>query len=245
MQSTIALFTDFGSTGPYVGQLRAVLQRHAPGVAIIDLMHDAPSCDPRAAAYLLPGIAAPLPPPVVFLCVVDPGVGGVREPVVLVADGRYFVGPENGLFEIVARRSAETKWWYIDWQPQDISTSFHGRDLFAPMAAKVACNGVDIDELKPISVAPTYDWPNSLKEIVYIDGYGNCMTGVEAEHLNNTSTLKLFGKTIEYAATFSCVEVGKPFWYRNSIGLAEIAINQGGAAAEYSAVIGTPVAVIA
>ncbi|MHA1114521.1 MAG: SAM-dependent chlorinase/fluorinase, partial [Alphaproteobacteria bacterium] len=129
----IALFTDFGAAGPYTGQVKAVLAQDAPGVPVIDLIADAPACDPRAGAYLLAALAPEFPPGTVFLCVVDPGVGGPRAPLIVEADGRRFVGPDNGLFEIVTARHRR-----IDWRPARLSTSFHGRDLFAPVAARLA-----------------------------------------------------------------------------------------------------------
>ncbi|HZD26702.1 MAG TPA: SAM-dependent chlorinase/fluorinase, partial [Alphaproteobacteria bacterium] len=135
----IVLFTDFGREGPYMGQMRAVLARRAPGVPVIDLIADVPAWDVRAGAYLLPAYAAEFPAGTVFLCVVDPGVGSARQPMALKADGRWYVGPDNGLFELVARRAAAARGWRIDWRPdRPLSASFHGRDLFAPVAADLA-----------------------------------------------------------------------------------------------------------
>ena len=94
----IALFTDFGLHGPYTGQMKAALHQMAPGTPVIDLFADAPVGNPRASAYLLAVYAAWFPAGTVFLCVVDPGVGGARPPVILEADGRWYVGPGNGLF---------------------------------------------------------------------------------------------------------------------------------------------------
>ncbi|HTR13586.1 MAG TPA: SAM-dependent chlorinase/fluorinase, partial [Roseiarcus sp.] len=101
----IALFTDFGLAGPYTGQMKAVLYEMAPGVPVIDLFADAPAGNPRASAYLLAAYSAWFPENTVFLCVVDPGVGGERPAIIVKADGRFFVGPGNGLFELVLRRA--------------------------------------------------------------------------------------------------------------------------------------------
>src|SRR5215472_12115972 len=97
----IVLFTDFGLTGPYAGQVKAVLHQVAPQVPVVDLFADAPSRDPRASAYLLAAYAAWFPAGTVFLAVVDPGVGGARPAVIVEADRRWYVGPGNGLFELV------------------------------------------------------------------------------------------------------------------------------------------------
>ncbi|MGB8275409.1 MAG: SAM-dependent chlorinase/fluorinase, partial [Alphaproteobacteria bacterium] len=120
----IVLVTDFGLAGPYVGQMKAVLVREAPGVPVIDLLADAPVFDPMAAAYLLAAYVEEFPPGSVFLCVVDPGVGSGRGAVIMQADGRWFVGPDNGLFAIVARRAGQSRWWDIAWKPPRLSASF-------------------------------------------------------------------------------------------------------------------------
>src|SRR5580698_11362872 len=101
----IVLFTDFGLAGPYTGQVTAVLHQGAPGVPIIPLFADAPPEQPKPAAYLLAAYGAWFPPGTVLLCVVDPGVGGARRAVVAEADGRFYVGPDNGLFDITLRRA--------------------------------------------------------------------------------------------------------------------------------------------
>ncbi len=125
----IVLFTDFGLYGPYTGQMKAVLHQMAPGIPIVDLFADAPVGDPKASAYLLAAYAAWFPAGTAFLCVVDPGVGGTRPSIILEADGRWYVGPGNGLFELVQRRARETRSWDIHWKPEHLSASFHGRDL--------------------------------------------------------------------------------------------------------------------
>src|SRR5687767_14155046 len=98
----IVLFTDFGLADPYVGQIRTALMREAPHVPIVDLLHAVPRFDIQAGAYLLPAYIHEYPAGTVFLCVVDPGVGSARLPVIVKADERWFVGPDNGLFSVVA-----------------------------------------------------------------------------------------------------------------------------------------------
>src|SRR5438445_393973 len=134
----IVLFTDFGLEGPYTGQMKAVLHQMAPGIPTIDLFADAPAGNPKAAAYLLAAYAQWFAGGTTFLCIVDPGVGGPRPPVILEADGCWYVGPGNGLFEFVERRAAKARSFDIEWKPENLSASFHGRDLFAPVAAMLA-----------------------------------------------------------------------------------------------------------
>jgi len=239
----IALFTDFGLHGPYTGQMKAVLYDMAPGVPVVDLFADAPYGDPRASAYLLAAYSAWFPERTVFLCVVDPGVGGSRPALVVEADGRRYVGPGNGLFELVRRRGRETRTLQIDWRPERLSASFHGRDLFAPVAAMLArgdeppgrpCDGVDY---RP-------DWPDDLAEIVYIDHYGNAMTGLRAAMLPPGARLSTGERVMERVRTFGDRPPGEAFWYENSNGLAEIAVNHGRADRELRLSIGAPVEIV-
>ena len=107
----ILLFSDFGLEGPYTGQVKAVLCQTAPGVPVIDLFADAPAAQPKPAAYLLAAYGVWFPPGTVLLAVVDPGVGGSRAAVIVEAGGRWYVGPDNGLFELAARRSGSIRCW--------------------------------------------------------------------------------------------------------------------------------------
>jgi S-adenosylmethionine hydrolase len=240
----IVLFTDFGLAGPYVGQMKAVLHRLAPGVPVIDLFADAPSRDPRAAAYLLAAYAPWFPPDTIFLAVVDPGVGGVRAPVIVAADDRWFVGPDNGLFELVKRRAVTPpREWEITWRPAILSPSFHGRDLFAPVAARLALGETPPGTLRDPAAMARNDWPDDLAEIVYLDHYGNAMTGLRAGVLAKSTRLVAGGREISPAHTFSAVPEGAAFWYENSTGLAEIAVNLGRADAALGLKIGSPVEV--
>lgn len=240
----IVLFTDFGAADPYVGQLHAVLARAAPRARIIDLLHTVPNFDIRSGAYLLPALAAGFPAGTVFVGVVDPGVGGERLPVMIQADDRWYVGPDNGLFQIVACRARRLEVWAISWRPQNLSASFHGRDLFAPVAARLARG--DWPASAPAALAaPNGDWPEDLPAIVYIDHYGNAITGLRAARIEAAGTLAVAGRQLQHAAVFSAVAPNMPFWYENSVGLVEIAVNGGDAARALELKIGDPVQVVA
>lgn len=230
----IVLFTDFGLAGPYVGQMKAVLAQQAPGVPVIDLFADAPAFEPQLSAYLLAAYAPWFPPGTVFLCVVDPGVGtDERLPVAVRAGGCWFVGPGNGLFEPVMRRSPQpAEAWRIAWQPPQLSASFHGRDLFAPVAAELATAPTVSGRLETVDPAllARPDWPDDLARIVYVDPYGNAMTGLRASAVPADAVLRVGGTSIAPARTFGEVPVGCTLWYENSTGLVEIAVNRGRAA---------------
>jgi S-adenosylmethionine hydrolase len=236
----IVLFTDFGEIGPYVGQVKALLERDAPGIPVIDLLHDAPMFQARASAYLLASLVDVFPTDVVFLCVVDPGVGGARAPAIVEADGRRFVGPDNGLFEVVLRRANETSFRQITWQPEGMSASFHGRDLFGPVAARLARGDTVECEEQPVEEVRRPHWPDELYEVIYFDTFGNAMTGVRAKSVPVDATLSVNGRSLYRSRTFSDNPEGSAFWYENSSGLVEFAVNQGDARAQLGVKIGTP-----
>ena len=249
----ILLFTDFGAGGPYLGQMKAVLSAAAPTVPVIDLMTDAPAHDPMSAAYLLAAYASEFPHGAVFLAVVDPGVGGERRAAVAEIDGRWFTGPDNGLFEPLLRRAQHARAWEIVWRPERLSASFHGRDLFAPIAARLAHGEHPWDEpmwqehpwaaTLPLERLRRFEWPDELARIVYFDHFGNATIGMRASTLAETSVLEVTGRRITRARTFGDVPPGTAFWYENANGLAEIAVNQGRADQLLGATIGSPVAV--
>jgi S-adenosylmethionine hydrolase len=245
MTSMIVLFTDFGLEGPYSGQVKTVLYRTAPGGPVIDLFADAPAGKPKPAAYLLAAYGMWFPPGTVLMAVVDPGVGSARPAVIVEADGRWYVGPDNGLFELVTRRANAARTWEIPWRPEALSASFHGRDLFAPAAGRLARGDMPTGTPRPAEFGRRPDWPDDLAEIVYIDRYGNAMTGLRAMLLPDGTRLSASGRVLPRARTFSDVPVGAAFWYENSNGLAEIAVNGGRADTTLGLTIGSPVAVLA
>ena len=225
----IVLFTDFGQGGPYVGQMKARILHDAPDATIVDLFADAPAANPYAAAYLLAAYVAEFPPGTVFLCVVDPGVGSDRPGVAVQADGFWFVGPGNGLFELVARRATSVRKWSLAWDNARVSASFHGRDVFAPIAARLARGLQPEGEENPSSWNAYPDWPDDLAEVVYIDRYGNAMTGLREGFVNPSFVLQAKGVYLRFARTFADVPPGEAFWYINANGLVEIAVNKGSA----------------
>jgi hypothetical protein len=238
----IVLVTDFGLEGPYVGQVLRVLHETAPGIPVVNLFADAPRWNPRATAYLLPAYRAGFPDDTVFLCVVDPGVGSFRSPPVAVhVDGHWFVGPDNGLFEILRRRAIHHETWQIDWRPETLSASFHGRDLYAPIAARLAGGGRDgLVSADPVRFG---DFPDQLDEIIYIDRYGNAMTGLSGGTVPPVVVLTCAGHRFYPARTFADLPAGEGLWYVNSNGLVEIAANRASAADEFGLSIGQPIAV--
>lgn len=239
----IVLFTDFGDSGPYVGQMKAALAQRAPATPVIDLLNDVPRFDVAAAAHLLAAYVSSFPIGSIFLSVVDPTVGSAeRKPVIVKVNGRYFVGPDNGLFDVVAARGTDVQWWEINWRPDHLSKTFHGRDLFAPVAAQLARGNFPsaTELLSHVASINTDD----VNKIIYIDHYGNAITGIRAENLDVSASLLLGEMALTHAQIFSDVPLGQAFWYENANGLVEIAVNQGHAAEMLALNLGDSVTIV-
>ena len=231
-------FTDFGISGPYVGQMKSVIFAGSSDNTIIDLMHDAPKYNPRASAYLLSALMRYLPEEAIIVAVVDPGVGDpARKPVMIKSNKRWFIGPDNGLLCKVIDFSTSVTCYEII-PDTGISKSFHGRDVFAPVAKELSNGKMPDCILTNKENLIGYDWPDNIEEIIYIDHYGNAITGVQAESLNKTSIIMIGEIELHYAATFSDVSEGEMFWYENSIGLIEFSKNYGSFSEETGCAIG-------
>jgi S-adenosylmethionine hydrolase len=189
-------------------------------------MRDAPLWNPRFSAYLLAALLPGLPGRTHCLCVVDPGVGTSREGLALRADGRWLVGPDNGLLAIAGRRAREVAWHRIGRCPASASRTFHGRDWFAPVLAELIAGGrSDLETISSGSVVGC-DWELELSRLIYADGYGNFMTGLDGCSVDTARQLRVGDHCIAHAAAFGEVPEGRAFWYVNSCGLVEIAANR-------------------
>ncbi len=223
----IALVTDFGDQGPYVGQMELCLTERAPQAQVTRLISDLPPFRPDLAAYLLPALARDVAGPMLYLCVVDPSVGGERGVLAVEADGNWFVGPDNGLMALVVRRAAQRRVLRVTWRPRQMSASFHGRDMLAPVAAMLF-NGerVDGEEIGVGEMAGN-DSPQDRRCIIYGDRYGNLLTGLRAGQLDRRTTIQAGPNVLRFARTFCEVPSGTAFWYEDAFGLVELAVNQG------------------
>ena len=222
----ILLFTDFGIADPYIGQMHRVLVQNKADTRVVDLFHNVPAFNVKAASYLLAAYCPPVRNSV-YCCVVDPGVGGERAAVAIEIHDCKYVGPDNGLFEVLYRRY-EARIKEITWRPDTLSNSFHGRDLFAPVSARLHA-GQTVDT-RPVRPCRFPNWPDELDEIVYVDHYGNLVSGRRGETIHDSTVLECAGQKIAHARTFGDLAVGGLFWYRNANGLVEIAANQRSAA---------------
>ena len=222
----ILLCSDYGLEGPYIGQVEAAIYRHAPMTRVINLCADFPRGNIRAAAALLAASTVEFPEGTVFFCVVDPGVGTFTSPpVILEINRRWYVGPDNGIFDQIGGRAGCTECLEITWRPEHLSRSFHGRDLYAPVCAWLARGRQP--ETRRIAWKRVQASGDELPEIIYIDHFGNAFTGIRYIVVPQDSILHCGNRdAIRYAGTFAEAHRGEVFWYGNSIGLVEIAANQ-------------------
>ena len=242
MSAQLVLFTDFGWQDPYVGQVKSVLLDMAPGVPVIDLLHNVPDYNAHAGAHLLSALYSAFPTGAVFVCVVDPGVGGPREAVAVEADGRWFVGPDNGLLSVIVARSRHCRVWRITGLPGPISPSFHGRDLFAPVAGRIAAGNFPADWLEASEGLQVSFEASDLPRIIYIDHYGNAWTGIRGGLADVPSmSCQVNGHSVPWRRVFAEARKGEAFWYVNSAGLVEIAVNRGAASQLLGLRVGDPV----
>lgn len=237
----IILFTDFGLRDPYVGQVKARLAEHAPAHAVVDLLHAVPDYNPHAGAHLLAAFAAGFPAGSVFLTVVDPGVGTPRDGVVVMAGGRWYVGPDNGLMSLVAARNIDTRLWQISWQPEGLTPTFHGRDVFAVITAEIARGEFPDAKLRVIDTLQVKFDAGDLSRVIYIDHFGNAWVGVRNVPL--TARVSAAGKLFKHCESFGFVGKGEGFWFNNSVGLLVLAVNRGNAAEIFGLKVGDPVQV--
>lgn len=245
---TVAFLSDFGTVDDSVAICKGEMIRVAPQVRIIDITHQVTPYAVDEAARFLAGSISSFPAGTVFLCVVDPGVGSDRKPIAVRTDsGQIYVGPDNGLITLVeglaeAREITNTH-WMLSGTP---SSTFHGRDIFSPVAAHLARGDrfADVGPVVPVEKlvrlklsAAAVDAAGLTGEVIGLDGpYGNLVTNVPQAtfaklgyNLGDTVTATVDGKALSmpFVRTFSDVPEGQPLLYIDSRGRLAAAINQG------------------
>jgi len=253
----IALLTDFGSSDGYVASMKGVILSIAPHASLIDITHDLPPQDVRHAGYVVWSCYRTFPQGTIFVCVVDPGVGTKRKILCASIGGYYFLAPDNGLLKYVL--SSESSFKSVDvvnkkYFAKNISTTFHGRDIFAPAAAHLA-NGIPMKNFGPaIRVAQSKKLfiriDDSSKsrvngEILHIDRFGNIITNCLAKSLPKSPksiALRIGNRRItEQSLTYEAAGKGKLFITLGSSGLIEMSLKNGSAAKRLSAIRGQQV----
>jgi S-adenosylmethionine hydrolase len=254
----VTLLTDFGTRDVYAGVMRGVILGIAPGARIVDLTHEVPPQDVFAGAMLLRSAVDYFPDGTVHLAVVDPGVGSAREPVAVITERAVLVGPDNGLLHPAAEKLGLREVRRLDRSEifrSPVSQTFHGRDVFAPVAAHLGAGldpasvGSPWPGLAPLPVPPVRRASDGLHgEVVHVDGYGNLITNVTAGEILGFSptrvSVRIAGVTISSLSTaYAAVPSGTLLAIIGSWGTLEIAERDGNAARRLGASRRMPVVV--
>jgi S-adenosylmethionine hydrolase len=241
----ITLLTDYGSQDYFVGTMKGVILSINPKACIVDITHEIPPQDIHAGAFNLLASYQTFPSGTIHVAVVDPGVGSARRGVLVECAGQFFVGPDNGLFSWVCERERKFRAVHLineKFFRRPVSETFHGRDVFAPVAAALS-NGVAPQEFgDPISdpvrlesLTPTVVGPGVVKAaIIYIDRFGNCITNLTRENLSSDEVgarLVVGDREIRSFRRFFAEESEEDvFCLSGSAGFWEIAVRNGSAA---------------
>lgn len=242
----IVLLTDFGHQDPYVGILKGVIQQIAPQVPVIDLCHEVPPYDIETAAFFLYQSYSFFPEGSIFVTVVDPGVGSECRRILVKTKKYFFIGPDNGYLSLVLSKEKVERSIHLTHEAyflNQVSSTFHGRDIFAPVAAQIS-EGIDYEDMGP----PIYD-PLILKnilprkkgkelegKILAIDRFGNAISNFSKDWVQEQWGTKKFsmmakGKKIsKFVNHYAEASSLKPFLLYGSSGFLEIALKEASAA---------------
>jgi S-adenosylmethionine hydrolase len=229
----ITLTTDLGTTDGYVGEMKGVMLSEAPGATLVDITHDIEPQDIDAARLLLDRCWRRYPAGTVHVVVVDPGVGSTRAAIAVQCQRQFFVGPDNGvLSSALAGAASQVVALEV---PADASATFHGRDVFAPAAARLA-RGTPLSALGPPHPSPVvHQDPEPVRmqngavagEIVHADRFGNAVTNLRAAIAGGGAIVEVASRELPLVRTYADVAPGEPLALVGSSGRLEIAIRNG------------------
>jgi S-adenosylmethionine hydrolase len=239
----VTLLTDFGTAGYYTGAMKGVILSANPSASIVDITHEVPAQDIETAAFVLLSCYRDFPAGTIHVAVVDPGVGSTRRPILICAGDWFFIGPDNGLFSYVLDREGEFAAFHLNetrYFRQPLSTTFHGRDIFTPVAAELSKGtapesfGPQIPDPVRLSAlkAELTKNGNFKARIIHIDHFGNCVTNLERALLNGTEVKEISVKQrkIRSMATSYAEKKGGLFGIWGSAGFLELSVRNGSAA---------------
>ncbi|MBN2497377.1 MAG: SAM-dependent chlorinase/fluorinase [Deltaproteobacteria bacterium] len=252
----ITLSSDFGTADGYAAAMKGVILSICRQARLVDLSHDLPARDVLAAALMLERCAPLFPPGCVHLAVVDPGVGTSRLPIAFCTPDASFVGPDNGLFSLVWRRACagrpEGAVFAVEladarFRREPVSPTFHGRDVFAPAAAHLAC-GLSPDDLGPrLAEIALLDLPEPERladgavcgQIIAVDHFGNCISNIEIEQAHpHELRVETGGRALVLRQTYAEVGPGEPLALIGSCGRLELTVRDGSYAEQYGVRVG-------
>jgi S-adenosylmethionine hydrolase len=230
----ITLLTDFGTADYFVGAVKGAILSVNPKAVIVDITHEIPPQDIEAGAFTLLAAYQTFPAGTIHMAVVDPGVGSERRPIVVSTNEQFFVGPDNGIFSYICDRESSHRTFHITakkyFRPSP-STTFHGRDIFAPIAAALS-KGVKPEKLgREIDNEVRLEALDRVTRIIHIDRFGNCITNITRDQLKPGASLVIKGKTIrDFRNFYGEDSSSKPFAIWGSAGFLEISVNGASAA---------------
>jgi S-adenosylmethionine hydrolase len=251
VKGIITLLTDFGTEDSYVGAMKGVILSINPDATIIDISHQIPPQDITAGAFVLSQAAPFFPKGTIHIAVVDPGVGGKRKPMLIQTDRYFFVGPDNGIFSIALQNERIRQKIHLankDYFLGHISSTFHGRDIFSPVAAYLSLGidpavlGKKIKKIKDLGFKKPYVKNRKITgQIIHIDRFGNLITNIDAGLLkcvfkNRRFEVEVCGNIIEkFIPAYSYAKKDEIIILTGSSGLLEIAKRDANAGQEIGA----------
>ncbi len=256
----VTLLTDFGTSDPYVAAMKGAILTLCPRAQIVDISHDLPAHDILPAAFVLAQAAPNFPRETLHVVVVDPTVGTDRRILAARLGGQMYLLPDNGVITFVAGSQPMEAMHVVRnpaYLPAGASMTFHGRDIFAPVAAAIL-NGVDLHRLGPMPdtyklldlPAPAEQSGGLAGQVIYIDRFGNLVSNISSDDLvrrwKDLDRLRVWcaGKEIgPLVGAYAFVGPGKPLALINSMKLVEVAVNQGRAADLLGAAVGAEIVV--
>jgi S-adenosylmethionine hydrolase len=246
--AVVTLLSDFGLKDSYVAEMKAVILSISPETQIVDVTHEIEKFNVRMGAFVLASAAPHFPPNTVHVAVVDPGVGTERRPIIVETKRGFYVGPDNGLLMLAAQKEEIIKVHHITnpkYMLSNVSRTFHGRDIFAPVAAHLASGikpsefGLTIqDYVFPGFVKPKARKREVIGEVLYVDGFGNVVSNVSEVDLERGGfreggqlSVVLGGKslTLRFCSAYGEVAMGMALVLVGGSGFLEVAVNQGSA----------------
>ena len=255
----ISLLTDFGSRDAFVGIMKGVVLGINPTARLVDLSHEIPAQNILAGALVLRSAFSFFPSDTIHVAIVDPGVGSTRRGILLETRHGYFVGPDNGLLSLAAPAETVVRTIYLantEYFLSPCSSTFHGRDVFAPVAAHLSL-GIAPEQFGPaVNTVERLTLPRIEREekrlvgqVIYIDHFGNLVTNISETDLLPFPREKLYVSIgavsiLGIVPSYAAVAVGSPAAVINSWGLLEIAVRNGIAAQQLRISPGCPVSIV-
>lgn len=230
----MCILTDFGNREPFTGVMKGVILNYFKDVNFIDLTNEIEPHDIFKSAYWIEKSYKYFPKGTIFLCIVDPGVGGKRKGIVLFKENYIFIGPDNGIFTLLFK--GKFRLFEIIYEKEKVSKTFHGRDVFSVCAGKILRGDRKEEFLKPLKKYVKINFPKPVRRrdriyghVLFPDRFGNIITNVPNEWAKGNEILFIKDKRIKFAETFSKVKKGEFLFYKGSFGNIEIAKREGNA----------------